>query len=182
MPQLMNQCDLIFSAEGIEGQLHVKATVLTDGNRLWACHGLAKAEDGIADGLLFPYRAARHNHRREAVLVGLGIPFSLVNIRTIALNALLQRFDFLRKLLQNLILQRIALAQMVGLEQLQTGHINVQIHLLLDVGIAGAQCLDFRIAQGGFVNVLRRAHRGFAGHDLPNKTQQPKPEAPAAFP
>ena len=58
---------------------------------------------------------------------------------------------------------------MVGLEQLQAGHINVQIHLLLDVGIAGAQRLDFRIAQGGFVNVLRRAHRGFAGHDLPNE-------------
>ena len=58
---------------------------------------------------------------------------------------------------------------MVGLEQLQTGHINVQIHLLLDVGIAGAQRLDFRIAQGGFVNVLRRAHWGFAGHDLPNE-------------
>lgn len=37
------------------------------------------------------------------------------------------------------------------------------------MGIAGAQRLDFRIAQGGFVNVLRRAHRGFAGHDLPNE-------------
>lgn len=37
------------------------------------------------------------------------------------------------------------------------------------MGIAGAQRLDFRIAQGGFVNVLRRAHWGFAGHDLPNE-------------
>ena len=127
MPQLMNQCDLIFPAEGVEGQLHIEATVLTDGNRIGACHGLAKPENSIAGGLLFSYRAARHKHRREAVLVGLGISFSLVNIRTIALNALLQRFDFLRKLLQNLILQSIALAQMVGLEQLQARHINVQI-------------------------------------------------------
>ena len=44
MPQLMNQRDLIFPAEGVEGQLHIEATVLTDGNRIGACHGLAKAE------------------------------------------------------------------------------------------------------------------------------------------
>ena len=75
MPQLMNQCDLIFPAEGVEGQLHIEATVLTDGNRIGACHGLAKAEDGIAGSLLFSYPAARHNHGRETVLVGLGISF-----------------------------------------------------------------------------------------------------------
>ena len=125
MPQLMNQRDLIFPAEGIEGQLHIEASVLADGNRIGACHGLAKAKNGIAGSLLFPYRATRHNHRGEAVLVGLGISFALVNICLIALNALLQRFDFLRKLLQNLILQSIALAQMVGLEQLQARHINI---------------------------------------------------------
>lgn len=101
----MNQCDLIFPTEGIEGQLHVKATVVTDGNRLWACHGLAKAEDGIAGSLLFPYCAARHKHRREAALVGLGISFALVNICPIALDVLLQRSDSLGELLQDLILQ-----------------------------------------------------------------------------
>ena len=90
----MNQCDLIFPTEGIEGQLHVKATVVTDGNRLWACHGL-----------LFPYCAARHKHRREAALVGLGISFALVNICPIALDVLLQRSDSLGELLQDLILQ-----------------------------------------------------------------------------
>ena len=89
MPQLMNQRDLIFPAEGVEGQLHIKTAVLTDGNRIGACHGLAEAKDRIAGGFLFSYRAARHNHRREAVLVGLGISFALANIRPIALNALL---------------------------------------------------------------------------------------------
>ena len=44
MPQLMNQCDLIFPAEGVEGQFHIEASVLADGNRVGACHGLAKAE------------------------------------------------------------------------------------------------------------------------------------------
>lgn len=86
MPQLMNQRDLIFPAEGVEGQFHIEATVLTDGNRVGACHGLAKPEDGIAGSLLFSYRAARHKHRGEAVLVGLDISFALVNIRMIALN------------------------------------------------------------------------------------------------
>ena len=111
MPQLVNQRDFIFPAKGIEGQLHIKASVLTDGNRVGACHGLAKAEDGIASSLLFPYRAARHNHGRETVLVGLGISFALVNIRFIALNALLQRSDSLGELLQDLILQRILAAR-----------------------------------------------------------------------
>ena len=37
------------------------------------------------------------------------------------------------------------------------------------MGIAGAKCFDFSVGQGGFVNILRRAHWGFAGHDLPDK-------------
>ena len=52
MPQLMDQRDLIFPAEGVEGQLHIKTAVLTDGNRIGACHGLAEAKDGIAGGFL----------------------------------------------------------------------------------------------------------------------------------
>ena len=58
---------------------------------------------------------------------------------------------------------------MVGLQEPEALHINVQVHLLLDVGIAGAEGLDLRIGQGGFVDVLRRAHRAFAGHDLPDE-------------
>lgn len=86
MPQLMNQRDLIFSAEGVEGQFHIEASILADGNQVGACHGLAKTKNGIAGSLLFPYRVARHKHRREAVRVGLGISFALVNICMIALN------------------------------------------------------------------------------------------------
>ena len=37
------------------------------------------------------------------------------------------------------------------------------------MGIAGTKGLDFSVRQGSFVNVLRRTHRGFAGHDLPDK-------------
>lgn len=55
---------------------------------------------------------------------------------------------------------------MVGLQQLKPPHVNVQIHLLLDIGIAGTQGLDLRIAEGRFVNVIGRPDRGFAGHNL----------------
>jgi len=85
MPQLMNHRDLIFSAEGVEGQFHIEVSVLADGNRIGACHGLAKAKNGIAGSLLFPYRAARHKPERSRPRWA-DISFALVNIRMIALN------------------------------------------------------------------------------------------------
>ena len=58
---------------------------------------------------------------------------------------------------------------MVGFQQPQPLNINIQIHLLLDVGIAGTQGLNLGVGQGGFINILRRPHRGFGGHDLTDK-------------
>ena len=55
---------------------------------------------------------------------------------------------------------------MVRAQEFQLLHLNIQVHFLLDVGIAGTQGLDFRVAQSGFINVLRTAYRGFGGHDL----------------
>ena len=58
---------------------------------------------------------------------------------------------------------------MVGLQEPEALHINVQVHLLLDVGIAGAEGLDLRVGQGGFVYILAGPDWGFAGHDLPDE-------------
>ena len=45
-------------------------------------------------------------------------------------------------------------------------NLNIQVHLLFDVGIAGRQHLDLSIGQCGFVNLLAGSHRRFAGHYL----------------
>ena len=58
---------------------------------------------------------------------------------------------------------------MVGFQQFQPPHINVQVHLFLDVGIAGTQSLNLGITEGRFINVLGGAHRAFTGHDLPDE-------------
>ena len=54
----------------------------------------------------------------------------------------------------------------VGLHQLQPGHVHIQIHLLLDSLVARAQRLDLRIRQRRLVHVVARADGAFARHDL----------------
>ena len=70
---------------------------------------------------------------------------------------------------QHIVLHLELLALMVRFQDAQAGHVNVQVHLLPDEGIASAQGLDLRIGKGGLVHVLAGAHRGFGGHDLRNE-------------
>ena len=55
---------------------------------------------------------------------------------------------------------------MVGFQQFQLGHLNVEIHLFLDHGVAAGQCLDLGIRKRLFVYIFGGADRRFAGHDL----------------
>ena len=43
---------------------------------------------------------------------------------------------------------------------------NVQIHLLLNIRVAGGKHFNLCIGKGGFINILGRTHRGFARHNL----------------
>ena len=81
----------------------------------------------------------------RAVLIGVGVLLQPVHIGKIALNRLLILGNLLRQRLNDLILQSVPLAEVVGFQEPETLHINVQVHLLLDVGIAGAERLDFRV-------------------------------------
>mgnify|MGYP000665293672 CR=1 FL=1 len=108
-------------------------------------------------------------HGGEAVLIGVGVLLQPVHIGKIALNRLLILGNLLRQRLNDLILQGVPLAEVVGFQEPETLHINVQVHLLPDEGIASAQGLDLRIGKGGLVHVLAGAHRGFGGHDLRNE-------------
>ena len=135
-------------------------------DRVRICHGLAESNDGFTGCFLVRYRSSRHYHRREPVLIWQRVLSKLCHVSLVALNPLLQRFDLLWELLYDLILQRISLTQVVGLEKLQAGNINVQIHLFLNVRITGAQGFDFSIGQSGFINILCGANRALGGHDL----------------
>ena len=68
-------------------------------------------------------------------------------------------FNLLREVFQQLILQPVLLALVVGLHQLQSGYLHIQVHTLLNTGVSGTQGLDFRKGQGGFIYIVAGAHR-----------------------
>ena len=55
---------------------------------------------------------------------------------------------------------------MAGFQKAEPLDSNLQIHLFLDVGIAGTQGFDLCIAQCGFVDVFGGTNRTLGGHDL----------------
>ena len=108
-------------------------------------------------------------HGTEAFLVWMTADLYTLDVVGVALLPLFQVPNLLREVMDDLVFQGVPLAKMVGLEKLQSRNLNVQIHLLLDVGIPRTQGLDLRIRQGLLVNVLCRPHRALACHDLPDE-------------
>ena len=78
-------------------------------------------------------------------------------------------FNLLREVPQEIIFQTVLLTLVVGFHQLQSGHVNIQVHFLLDALIACTQSLDFRIAECGFINIIAGTDRRFACHNLTDK-------------
>ena len=67
---------------------------------------------------------------------------------------------------QDVVLQAVLLALVIGLHQPQPRHVHVEVHLFADALVSGAQRLDLGIGERRLVNILTASHRGFAGHDL----------------
>ena len=55
---------------------------------------------------------------------------------------------------------------MVGFHQLQLGNFHIQIHVLLDTGVSGAQGFDLGKGKRRFIHIIAGAHRRFRSHDL----------------
>ena len=89
-----------------------------------------------------------------------------LNIRFQSGNDALQLSDLLRVIFQQVILHPKLLALMVRFQHLQSGDFDIQVHLLLDGGIAGTQSLDFRKGQRRFIHIFAGTNRGFGGHNL----------------
>ena len=66
-----------------------------------------------------------------------------------------------RKLFEQLILQPVLLALVVGFENFQLCYLHIQIHLFLDERVARAQRLDLGVAEDLLVHVLAGSNRRF---------------------
>ena len=99
----------------------------------------------------------------------MGVSLDRGNIRAIPGDPCLRFCDLLREILTDGVLQRVFLRKVVGFQQFQLGHLNVEIHLFLDHGVATGQCLDLGIRKRLFVYIFGGADRRFAGHDLADK-------------
>ena len=89
-----------------------------------------------------------------------------LQVRFKALDKALVLFNLLREVFEQLVLQTILLALVVGFHQLQAGYLYIQIHTLFDTGVSGTQSLDLGKGKRCFIHIIAGAHRRFRGHDL----------------
>ena len=75
-----------------------------------------------------------------------------------ALDKAFVLFNLLREVFEQLVLQTILLALVVGFHQLQAGYLHIQIHTLLDAGISGAQGFDLGKGKRRFVHIIAGTH------------------------
>ena len=164
--ELPDHGQAVFPREGIKGQLQRQAAIAADLCRLRGEHRLTHGQQRRASLLLVGMGDAHQHKRRKTVCVWVGVFLNRGYIGLIARNALLCFGNIFRESLADCILERVPLAQMVGFQQLQLGHLNVQIHLFLDHRVAAGQCLDLGIRKRLFVYIFGGTDRRFAGHDL----------------
>ena len=162
------QSDAVLVAHPVIGQHHREAPVLPQKDSIGAGHLRADVDDRLACILFFGIVFALHLHAAESLL-RFWMGFRQLHIFFIACNSLCQSGNLCWIFAVYQFLQSIHLIQVAGLEHIQPCHLHIQIAFFDDKWVAGGQRLDLRIAQGGFVHIIRHADRGFAGHDLSNK-------------
>ena len=168
LPLPFQKC-LILRAESIEPQRKPKAPVTADHFFLSVGQfGTCKHQTLTGDFFLIVGHAL-DGHAAE-LLLALRVGGGKLCIRFQTSNVGVRLLNLCRELRQQLIFQTELLALMVGFQHFQLCDLHIQIHLLLDERITGAQCLDLRIGQRLLVHILAGAHRGFTGHNLRDKS------------
>ena len=169
VPPLPLQNRLIFAAEGIEPQRQLKAPVAADHFFFGVGQFGAGKHQTLTGGLFLIVGHALDGHAAETLLhlrVGSGklcVRFHPSNIGVRFLNVS-------REFGQQLVLQAEFLALVVGFQNFEFCDLNVQVHFFLDERVSGTQCLDLRIGKRLLVHILAGANRGFAGHNLRDKS------------
>ena len=163
------QKSLILRAESIKSQGQLKAPVAADDFFLGVGQLGTGKHQTLTGGLFLIVGHALDGHAAETLLhlrMGGGklcICFQPGNVSVRFLNVS-------RELGQQFVLQAEFLALVVSFQHLQLCHLHIQVHLLLDERISGAQHLDLCIGKRLLVHILAGAHRGFAGHNLRDKS------------
>ena len=113
-----------------------------------------------APALSLSVKVALDLHTRKAVH-GVRMPGERLHIGGEALHEALVLPDLFGEMPEQIVLQTELLALMAGLHELQAGNVHIQVHLLLDTLVSGAQRLDLGIGKRRLVNILTASHRGF---------------------
>ena len=154
------------AVKGIKSDFHSHTGILTDLHHLLqGIHLLAHGKNGCSCFLFVRKDTVSHFHGK-VVLIHRKILSHGFHICLKSPNPLLQNFDLLRIILCNVILQPVDLTGMVCFHQFQPGHLNIQIHLFLDIRISGSKCFDLGISKCCFIHILTASYRRFTCHDL----------------
>ena len=165
MGHLAFQQEHILLPESVKRHRHSKAPVTAHRHRIGPLDLLAGVQQRRTGILLVGEGVATDFHASKAVL-RVGVFRQRFHIGFQPGDKALIFFDLLREGFQQLVLQPVLLALVVGLQQLQPGHVHIQIHALLDARVPGAQRLDLRKGQRRLVHIVAAPHRRFGGHDL----------------
>ena len=126
---------------------------------------LTSLDNGCTCFLAFSVHLAADFHR-EVVFILRQKRFCRFHIGFQGFNLTLCRSNFSWIATRNIGFQTINLTGVIGFQQFQLTDLNIQVHLFLDVGIAGCQCLDFGIGKGRIIYIIAGTDRRFGSHDL----------------
>ena len=153
------QDDFKILPEAVIGQFHRKAPVTADRNSgVTALILLAGSKDRFACLFLIREPSALHLHS-DKILFGKRVRRQCFQVLLESGDIPFVPFDIRREYFQQLILQTVLLALMICLQNLQPCHFHVQIHLLPDQRIAGAECLDLRIGKCLLIHIVTGTDR-----------------------
>ena len=152
----------------VKMELHRESPVLAQVKGLFRVrHTLTGFHQSHTRLLALGVGLAQNGHGKSVLLDRVGLQNGEIGGK--GLNEQPRLGHLMRKMLDNHILRLIPLGHVIGFQQLQFCHLNVQVHLLFDSGVAGGDHLDLGIGEGGGVHILNGAGGGFAGHHLTDK-------------
>ena len=130
------QNDVKLTSEAVIGKLHLESPVTAQRNWISTFCLLAGGKNDFTGIGFFRIMSAHDFHTTESIgdlrmcLHGLNVCFKAMDIACLL-------FNLSREVFQELILHAVLLALVIGFQHLQTGNINIQVHLFLDERITG---------------------------------------------
>jgi len=159
------QQERIFLFPGGKFHGHGIAPVASDLHRIGGFDLLTGIQKGCTGVLLIGQQVSTNLHTGKAVL-RVRVSCQNLQVRFKALDKAFVFFNLLREVFEQLVLQTILFALVVGFHQLQAGYLHIQIHTLFDTGVSGTQSLDLGKGKCCFVHIIAASHRRFRGHNL----------------